>query len=157
MKYAKVERMLRQDFEAAKLNREFREMADDYEMLLELWSTGELDSEEYHNHMLSPMVHCFGEVKDNKIELPSEYKSCVQNYGKKVIYSLESDSIKLVLNDVNDEKIFDYFKDEGIETKYISLGAFIELNQLAINTLQLYNADIVELIIDEEMIVITRI
>lgn len=83
----------------------------------------------------------------------SSFFVCVLTTGS----SFESDSIKLVLNDINDEKIFDYFKNEGIETKYISYGAFIELNQLAINTLQLYNADIVELIIDEEMIVITRI
>lgn len=157
LKYAKVERMLREDFEEAKERHDFYEMADDYEMLLELWLTGELDSEEYHKHMLLPMVHCFGEVKDNKIELPSVYKSCKQNFGKKVIYSLESDGIKIVLDDVDDERIFDYFNEEGIETKVIELSSHIELDSLARNTLELHNSDVVEIMIDEELIAITKV
>ena len=154
MKYEKIERMLRQDFEVAKVNHDFSEMADDYELLRELWATGELDSEEYHD-ILAPMVHCFVEVKDNKIELPLLYKSCKQSIGKKVIYSLEGYSIKLIMDNVNDDKIFNYFKEEGKETKYIILDDFLELNTLAINTLRILNRDIVELCIDEEMIVIS--
>ena len=155
MKYEKIERMLRQDFEEAKANHDFCEMTDDYELLRELWATGELDSEEYHN-VLTPIVHCFVEVKDNKIELPSLYKSCKQNIGKKVIYSLEEDSIKLIMDNVDDDKIFSYFKEEGKETKYIILENFVELNTLAIKTLRLRNRDIVELCIDDEMITIIK-
>ena len=154
MKYGKVERMLRNDFEVARGNGDLREMADDYELLRELWSTGELDSEDYHD-VLSPMVHCFVQVKDNKIELPSLYKTCKQHYGKKAIYCLEKDSIKLIMDNV-DEKIFSYFNETGIETKYIVLENFVELNALAIKTLKLHNADIVELCIDDDMIVITK-
>ena len=154
MKYEKVERMLRNDFEVARGNGDLREMADDYELLRELWSTGELDSEDYHD-VLSPMVHCFVQVKDNKIELPSLYKTCNQHYGKKAIYCLEKDSIKLIMDNV-DEKIFSYFNETGIETKYIVLENFVELNALAIKTLKLHNADIVELCIDDDMIVITK-
>ena len=154
MKYEKVERMLRNDFEVARGNGNLREMADDYELLRELWSTGELDSEDYHD-VLSPMVHCFVQVKDNKIELPSLYKTCKQHYSKKVIYCLEKDSIKLIMDNV-DEKIFSYFNETGIETKYIVLENFVELNALAIKTLKLHNADIVELCIDDDMIVITK-
>ena len=150
MKYEKIERMLRQDFEVAKVNHDFSEMADDYELLRELWATGELDSEEYHDG-LAPLVHCFVEVKDNKIELPLVYKSCKQNVGKKVIYSLEEDSIKLIMDNVDDDKIFNYFKEEGIETIYIILDNFVELNSLAMKTLRLRNRDIVELCIDEEI------
>ena len=131
MKYEKVERMLKEDFESAKERYDFYEMADDYEMLLELRSTGNLDSKEYHAG-LSPMVHCFAEVRDNKIELPSLYKSCKLNFEKKVIYSLEKDSIKLIMDNVDDKKIFEYFKEEGIETKYIIRENFIELDALAI-------------------------
>lgn len=155
MKYEKIERMLRQDFEVAKVNHDFSEMADDYELLRELWATGELDSEEYHD-ILAPMVHCFVEVKDNKIELPLLYKSCKQSIGKKVIYSLEGDSIKLIMDNVDDDKIFNYFKEEGKETRYIILDNFLELNTLAIKTLRIHNRDIVELCIDEEMIVISK-
>lgn len=155
MKFEKVERMLRQDFEVAKENHDFSEMTDDYELLRELWATGELDSEEYHD-VLAPLVHCFVEVKDNKIELPLVYKSCKQNIGKKVIYSLEEDSIKLIMDNVDDDKIFNYFKEEGIETKYIILDNFVELNSLAMKTLRLRNRDIVELCIDEEMFVISN-
>ena len=155
MKYEKIERMLRQDFEEAKANHDFCEMIDDYELLRELWATGELDSEEYHD-VLTPIVHCFVEVKDNKIELPSLYKSCKQNIGKKVIYSLEEDSIKLIMDNVDDDKIFNYFKEEGKETKYIILDDFLELNTLAIKTLRIHIRDIVELCIDEEMIVISK-
>ena len=155
MKYEKIERMLRQDFEEAKANHDFCEMTNDYELLRELWATGELDSEEYHN-VLTPIVHCFVEVKDNKIELPSLYKSCKQNIGKKVIYSLEEDSIKLIMDNVDDDKIFSYFKEEGKETKYIILENFVELNTLAIKTLRLRNRDIVELCIDGEMITIIK-
>ena len=126
------------------------EMTDDYELLRELWATGELDSEEYHDG-LAPLVHCFVEVKDNKIELPLVYKSCKQNVGKKVIYSLEEDSIKLIMDNVDDDKIFNYFKEEGIETIYIILDNFVELNSLAMKTLRLRNRDIVELCIDEEI------
>lgn len=154
MKYEKVERMLRNDFEVARGNGDLREMADDYELLRELWSTGELDSEDYHD-VLSPMVHCFVQVKDNKIELPSLYKTCNQHYGKKAIYCLEKDSIKLIMDNV-DEKIFSYFNETGIETKYIVLENFVELNAMAIRTLKLHNADIVELCIDDDMIVITK-
>ena len=125
-------------------------MTDDYELLRELWATGELDSEEYHDG-LAPLVHCFVEVKDNKIELPLVYKSCKQNVGKKVIYSLEEDSIKLIMDNVDDDKIFNYFKEEGIETIYIILDNFVELNSLAMKTLRLRNRDIVELCIDEEI------
>ena len=150
MKFEKVERMLRQDFEVAKENHDFSEMTDDYELLRELWATGELDSEEYHDG-LAPLVHCFVEVKDNKIELPLVYKSCKQNVGKKVIYSLEEDSIKLIMDNVDDDKIFNYFKEEGIETIYIILDNFVELNSLAMKTLRLRNRDIVELCIDEEI------
>ena len=150
MKFEKVERMLRQGFEEAKANHDISEMTDDYELLRELWATGELDSEEYHDG-LAPLVHCFVEVKDNKIELPLVYKSCKQNVGKKVIYSLEEDSIKLIMDNVDDDKIFNYFKEEGIETKYIILDNFVELNSLAMKTLRLRNRDIVELCIDEEI------
>ena len=150
MKFEKVERMLRQGFEEAKANHDISEMTDDYELLRELWATGELDSEEYHDG-LAPLVHCFVEVKDNKIELPLVYKSCKQNIGKKVIYSLEEDSIKLIMDNVDDDKIFNYFKEEGIETKYIILDNFVELNSLAMKTLRLRNRDIVELCIDEEI------
>ena len=155
MKYEKIERMLRQDFEEAKANHDFCEMIDDYELLRELWATGELDSEEYHD-VLTPIVHCFVEVKDNKIELPSLYKSCTQNIGKKVIYSLEKDSIKLIIENADDDKIFRYFKEEGKETKHIMLENFVELNGLAIKTLRLSSGDIVELCIDDEMIAIFR-
>ena len=155
MRYEKIERMLRQAFEEAKANHDFCEMTNDYELLRELWATGELDSEEYHN-VLTPIVHCFVEVKDNKIELPSLYKSCKQNIGKKVIYSLEEDSIKLIMDNVDDDKIFSYFKEEGKETKYIILENFVELNTLAIKTLRLRNRDIVELCIDGEMITIIK-
>lgn len=150
MKFEKVERMLRQGFEEAKANHDISEMTDDYELLRELWATGELDSEEYHDG-LAPLVHCFVEVKDNKIELPLVYKSCKQNVGKKVIYSLEEDSIKLIMDNVDDDKIFNYFKEEGIETIYIILDNFVELNSLAMKTLRLRNRDIVELCIDEEI------
>ena len=91
------------------------------------------------------------QVKDNKIELPLVYKSCKQNVGKKVIYSLEEDSIKLIMDNVDDDKIFNYFKEEGIETIYIILDNFVELNSLAMKTLRLRNRDIVELCIDEEI------
>lgn len=155
MKYAKIERMLREEFEDAKSRYDFQEMTDDYEMIRELWATGELDSEEYHKGIPS-MVHCFSEVKDNKIELPSVYKSCVKNVGRKVIYSLEADCIKLVLENVDDERIFDYFKEEGIETRYIIFEKTIKLNNLAKSTLNLHKADIVELCVDDEMIVITK-
>lgn len=155
MKYAKVESMIKHDFEMAKEKRDFRKMADAYEMLLELWSTGKLNSEEYHRG-LSPMIHCFTEVKGDKIYFPSEYKSCAYNYSKKVIYSLESDSIKIVMNSVDDERIFDYFKEEGIETRYVILDNCIKLSDLAKRTLQLHNNDIVELCIDDEMIAITK-
>ena len=155
MKYERVERMLRQDFEEAKANHDFCEMIDDYELLRELWATGELDSEEYHD-VLTPIVHCFVEVKDNKIELPLLYKSCKQNIGKKVIYSLEEDSIKLIMNNVDDDKIFGYFEEGGKETKYILLENFVELNVLAIKTLRLCNGDVVELCIDNEMISILK-
>ena len=150
MKFEKVERMLRQGFEEAKANHDISEMTDDYELLRELWATGELDSEEYHDG-LAPLVHCFVEVKDNKIELPLVYKSCKQNVGKKVIYSLEEDSIKLIMDNVDDDKIFNYFKEEGIETIYIILDNFVELNSLAMKTLRLRNRNIVELCIDEEI------
>lgn len=155
MKYERVERMLRQDFEEAKANHNFCEMTDDYELLRELWATGELDSEEYHD-ILAPMVHCFVEVKDNKIELPALYKSCKQNFGKKVIYSLEKDSIKIIVDNADDDKIFGYFREEGKETRYIILDNFLELNTLAIKTLGINNGDIVELCVDEEMITITK-
>ena len=56
MKYAKIERMLREEFEDAKSRYDFQEMTDDYEMIRELWATGELDSEEYHKGIPS-MVH----------------------------------------------------------------------------------------------------
>ena len=153
MKYKKIERMLRTDFEVAKVNHDFSEMADDYELLRELWATGELDSEEYHDD-LTPMVHCFVEVKMNKIQLPSLYKSCKQNIGRRVIYSLESDCIKLIMENVDNDKIFNYFKEEGKETKYIILDKFLDLNTLAIKTLRILNRDIVELCIDNEMITI---
>ena len=84
------------------------------------------------------------------------YKSCKQNIGKKVIYSLEEDSIKLIMDNVDDEKIFRYFREEGKETKYIMLENFVELNTLAIKTLRLRNRDIVELCIDDEMITIIK-
>lgn len=95
-------------------------------------------------------------INDVKIELPSLYKSCKRNIGKKVIYSLEEDSIKLIMDNVNDDKIFNYFKEEGKESKYIMLENFIELNALAIKTLRIHNRDIVELCIDEDMITITK-
>lgn len=43
------------------------------------------------------------------------------------------------------------FKEEGIETIYIILDNFVELNSLAMKTLRLRNRDIVELCIDEEI------
>ena len=148
MKYENVEKMLRQDYEVAKVNHDFSEMTDDYELLRELWATGELDSEEYHD-ILAPMVHCFVEIKDNKIELPLLYKSCKQSIGKKVIYSLEGDSIKLIMDNVDDDKIFNYFKEEGKETKYITLSKSITINKMAREVLDLHNGDVIELCIDE--------
>ena len=60
------------------------------------------------------------------------------------------------MDNVDDDKIFNYFKEEGIETKYIILDNFVELNSLAMKTLRLRNRDIVELCIDEELITITK-
>ena len=57
---------------------------------------------------------------------------------------------------VNDDKLYRYFNEEGIETKYIILENHIELSALAIKTLRLYNGEIVELCIDDEMITITK-
>lgn len=154
--YKMIESMLKQDFEMAKDRRDFRGMGDDYELLRELWATGELDSEEYHNTEFAPVAHQFTEVNGNKIHLPSEYKSCVQKYGKRVLYSLEDDSIKIILNNVDDERIIAYFEEDGIETKHITFYGFIEINQLAKRTLQLHNADIVEISVNDEMIVIFK-
>lgn len=70
--------------------------------------------------------------------------------------SVEADCIKLVLENVDDERIFDYFKEEGIETRYIIFEKTIKLNNLAKSTLNLHKADIVELCVDDEMIVITK-
>ena len=95
-------------------------------------------------------------AKDNKIELPALYKCCKQNFGKKVIYSLEKDSIKIIVDNADDDKIFGYFREEDKETRYIILDNFLELNTLAIKTLRILNRDIVELCIDEEMIVISK-
>ena len=155
MKYADLERMLMQDFEAAKLKHDFQEMKDDYELLKELWATGELDSEAFHTEK-PPIVHCFAEVRDNKIELPSLYKICKQNLGKDVIYSLGNDGVKIILDGGDDEKIFNYFREEGIETKIIELTSYIDLNPLARRTLELHNSDIIEIDIDGGMIIITK-
>ena len=157
MKYEKIERMLRQDFEVAKVNHDFSEMADDYELLRELWATGELDSEEYRSGEIIPMVHVFAEVRNNQIMLPSEMKFCVKNLGKKVIYTLEKYSIKLIMEDVDDKIIYDYYLGEGIETKYITLSKSITINKMAREVLDLHNGDVIELCIDEEMISISKI
>ena len=84
------------------------------------------------------------------------YKCCKQNFGKKVIYSLEKDSIKIIVDNADDDKIFGYFREEDKETRYIILDNFLELNTLAIKTLGINNGDIVELCVDEEMITITK-
>ena len=157
MKYEIVEKMLRQDFEVAKVNHDFSEMADDYELLRELWATGELDSEEYRSDEIIPMVHVFAEVRNNQIMLPSEMKFCVKNLGKKVIYTLEKYSIKLIMEDVDDKIIYDYYLGEGIETKYIILSKSITINKMAREVLDLHNGDVIELCIDEEMISISKI
>ena len=154
--YKMVESILKQDFESAKGRHDFNEMRDNYELLRELWSTGELDSEDYHDNELTSIVHCFTEVNENKVSLPSNVKWCAQNYGKKVIYSLEKDSIKIIVDNADDDKIFGYFREEGKETRYIILDNFLELNTLAIKTLGINNGDIVELCVDEEMITITK-
>ena len=60
------------------------------------------------------------------------------------------------MDNVDDDKIFNYFKEEGKETKYIILDDVLEINILAIKTLRILNRDIVELCIDEEMIVISK-
>ena len=60
------------------------------------------------------------------------------------------------MDNVDDDKIFGYFEEEGKETKYIILENFVELNALAIKTLRLCNGDVVELCIDNEMISILK-
>ena len=154
--YKMVESILKQDFESAKGRHDFNEMRDNYELLRELWSTGELDSEDYHDNELTSIVHCFTEVNENKVSLPSNVKWCAQNYGKKVIYCLDQLSVKLVLHGADNKLICDYFEEEGIETKCIILDESVALDETAMKTLELHNGDIVELCIDEEMIVISK-
>ena len=60
------------------------------------------------------------------------------------------------MDNVDDDKIFNYFKEEGKETRYIIFDNFLELNTLATKTLRIHNRDIVELCIDKEMIVISK-
>lgn len=154
--YKMVESILKQDFESAKGRHDFNEMRDNYELLIELWSTGELDSEDYHDNELTSIVHCFTEVNENKVSLPSNVKWCAQNYGKKVIYCLDQLSVKLILHGIDNKLICDYFEEEGIETRYIILDESVALDETAMKTLELHNGDIVELCIDEEMIVISK-
>ena len=154
--YKMVESILKQDFEMAKYRHDFQGMRDDYELLRELWSTGELGSDEYSDGEILPTVHCFAEIGENKVNLPSYMKWCAQNYGKKVIYCLDQLSVKLILHGIDNKLICDYFEEEGIETRYIILDESVALDETAMKTLELHNGDIVELCIDEEMIVISK-
>ena len=154
--YKMVESMLKQDFERAKGRHDFKEMRDNYELLRELWSTGELDAEEYCNEESRTTVHFFAEIRDRKVILPQNIKWCTQNYGKRVMYSLDDYGVKLVLQGLDNELIVDYFKEEAIITKYIILSEIIELDIETIEILELRNGDIVEICIDKEMIVISK-
>ena len=154
--YKMVESILKQDFESAKGRHDFNEMRDNYELLIELWSTGELDSEDYHDNELTSIVHCFTEVNENKVSLPSNVKWCATMFDKRIIYTLDHNAIKLVLQGVDSDIIFDYFRGESLETKYITLDETLLLDEYAMEVLELNNGDIVELCIGEQMIAIMK-
>ena len=155
--YKLVESMLKQDFEMAKYRHDFQGMRDDYELLRELWATGELGSDEYSDGEILTIVHCFAEVGENKVFLPSDMKWCARNYGKKVIYCLDPYSVKLVLQGIDNELIVDYLKEESIRTKDVILGETVKLDDETMETLGLENGDIVELCIYEEMVLIAKV
>lgn len=154
--YKMVESILKQDFESAKGRHDFNEMRDNYELLRELWSTGELDSEDYHDNELTSIVHCFTEVKENKVLLPSNINWCASMFGKRIIYTLDHNTIKLVLQCVDSDIISDYFRGESLEIKYITLDETLQLDEYEMEVLELNNGDIVELCIGEEMIAIMK-
>ena len=154
--YKMVESILKQDFESAKGRHDFNEMRDNYELLRELWSTGELDSEDYHDNELTSIVHCFAEIKENKVLLPSNINWCASMFGKRIIYTLDHNTIKLVLQGVDSDIISDYFRGESLEIKYITLDETLQLDEYEMEVLELNNGDIVELCIGEEMIAIMK-
>ena len=82
-----------------------------------------------------------GLLAEHIICMADSYEEPIEKFKKSPFYSPEFEDKGRIIQD----------KEEGIETIYIILDNFVELNSLAMKTLRLRNRDIVELCIDEEI------
>ena len=148
----------------AAMRRDYREMADIYEEMDRLTSYEDInefaltDSNIEGDEVNLPSQYCFVEIlPGNKIVFPAKALDYIRHFD-----SLEEENIKLVavdkeLGDKYNNLIYDFFKDDGIDTRTVELTDTFILDGLAMKTLELRVGDILKIWLLNDMIVISEV
>ena len=157
------------EFLQAAMRRDYREMADIYEEMDRLTSYEDInefaltDFNIEEDEVNLPSQYCFAEIlPGNKIVFPAKALDYIRHFDSEYIYCLEEENIKLVavdkeLGDKYNNLIYDFFKDDGIDTRTVELTDTFILDELAMKTLGLRVGDILKLWLLNDMIVISEV
>lgn len=157
------------EFLQAAMRKDYREMADIYEEMDRLTSYEDMDeltitnTEKEEDDVNLPSQYCFVEIlPGNKIVFPAKALDYIRHFDSEYIYCLEEENIKLVavdkeLGDKYNNLIYDFFKNDGIDTKAVELTDTFSLDGLAMRTLGLRVGDILKIWLLHDMIVISEV
>ena len=157
------------EFLQAAMRKDYREMADIYEEMDRLTSYEDMDeltitnAEKEEEDVNLPSQYCFVEIlPGNKIVFPAKALDYIRHFDSEYIYCLEEENIKLVavdkeLGDKYNNLIYDFFKNDGIDTKAVELTDTFSLDGLAMRTLGLRVGDILKIWLLNDMIVISEV
>lgn len=150
------------DFLQAAKNRDFYEMADIYEEMDRFDSYDDIADVEFSNEDL-PSQYCFAEIKyGNRIMLPEKAINYMRHFSSEYIYCLEDENIKFAaidskLGDKYNNLIYEFYEEQGIDTRTVELSDVIYLDELAMRTLGFRVGDILKIWMLNGMIVISEV
>lgn len=152
------------DFIQAAKRRDYNEMADIYEEMDRYDSYDDNDdpAAELNNGDL-PSLYCFAEIlPGNRIKLPVKAQNYIRHFGSEYIYCLEEENLKLSavdksLGEKYNNLIYEFYEEQGIDTKTVEITDTIYLDDLAMRTLGFRVRDIVKIWLMGDMIVVSEV
>lgn len=150
------------DFLQAAKKRDFCEMADIYEEMDRFDSYDDSPDIKLDNDDL-PSQYCFTEIlPGNKVELPQKALHYIRHFNSEYIYCLEEENIKFAaidkkLGDKYNNLIYEFYEEQGIDTRTVELSDTVYLDELAMRTLGFRVGDILKIWLLNDMIVISEV
>ena len=98
----------------------------------------------------------------NKVELPQKALHYIRHFNSEYIYCLEEENIKFAaidkkLGDKYNNLIYEFYEEQGIDTRTVELSDTVYLDELAMRTLGFRVGDILKIWLLNDMIVISEV